>query len=75
MTNDMQPERPSRTSSELTVGEIVALDGVRSLLSEGRRRVGDRTIGGRHVAVMMLDSAVEATLSVCLGRFGDAPSE
>ncbi len=49
--------------------------GVRELLTEATRRVGDRSVGGRHAAVVLLDGAVEAAIAVCLGEFGDSPSD
>lgn len=64
-----------RGTSDLTLGEIGALNGVQSLLAEAARRTGDHTVGGRHVAVVLLDGAVEACLSVCLGRHGEAASD
>lgn len=65
------------TSAEpqLTLNEANALVGVRSLMAEASRRGADRSVAGRHVAVVLLDSAVEAALAVCLGRFGDSANE
>jgi hypothetical protein len=66
---------PPPTKQQLNVGETQALIAVRALLAESSHRVADRTTSGRHVAVVLLDSAVEAAIAVCLGRFGDSATE
>lgn len=60
---------------QLEPSEISALIGVRELIDEASRHVHDRSTGGRHTAVVLLDGAAEATIAVCLGHFGDSSAE
>ena len=66
---------PTPAKPELTMGEAHAIIAVRNLLWESSRRIADRTAAGRHVATLLLDSSVEAAISVCLGRYGDSATE
>ena len=61
--------------THLDPSQVSAIIGVRELLVEASRRVSDRSVGGRHAAVVLLDGAVEAAVSVCLGQFGDSAGE
>jgi hypothetical protein len=61
--------------TQMDSSQVSAIIGVRELLVEAARRVPDRSVGGRHAAVVLLDGAVEAAISVCLGQFGDSAGE
>ncbi len=59
----------------LDLSEAAALTNVAELLDESSRRVSDVTPAGRHLAVVLLDGAVEAAIAVCLSRFSESSSD